>query len=368
MFTVGWYGLGLILATALFCVMAVSALAATPRLSAAGRAFLMMNTAATLWALGAFLQASAPRASFDAPLTAGWWSWMLSAMGYTAVPVAWFFLAAAQGRRYELLRRRSWLPLAAYVALTYTVVATNHLHGLLALPGSAVSHPRPGPLMLVVMPIALGLLVTSLWKVAAANMRGGSRMERRVGFALAATGSLPLIGSAAWAVGSRFMPAVPTDPTPMLAIPVTVVMAYSVVRLGLADLAPMAASQAFAAMSDAAVVVDPQLHILNANDVARRELAQVADAHTVAAWIPEVVPHVEACLTDRDGYVPFELRRHGAVYWGRAHRVGGMERPLGCVVLLSDITDLRYAQEQLESLLHKEEPEAVLLSRRADGA
>lgn len=368
-FTVGWYGLGLLLAAALFCAMAVAALAAARRRSAASRAFLMLNVAAMLWATGTFLRSALPEAcAAEPPLSIGWWAWMLAAMGYTTVPVAWFLLAAAQTRRYELLGGKSRLPLAGYIVATYIAVATNHWHGLMELPGSSASLSRPGPLLLLVVPIALSLLATSFWKTTVAHLRGDPRPERRVGVALALTGVLPFIGAITWALGPRSGLVLPADPTPMLAIPVTAVMAYAVARLGSADLAPMAASQAFSAMSDAAIVVDPRLQVLHVNEAAERELPGAAAARTLPELLPEVVPHVVACLADEEGYVPFELRHHGGIYWGRAYRMGRKAPPIGCVVLLSDITDLRCAQEQLELLLLKEGPEPLLVSRRAGGA
>jgi len=62
--------------------------------------------------------------------------------------------------------------------------------------------------------------------------------------------------------------------------------------------------------------------------------------------------HRERCLGSDSPETTFETLFDGTVLWGRAIPLVANETPLGCLVLLADLTDLRAAQTELIRLGH----------------
>lgn len=366
MFTIGWYELALLVSTMLLGTLAALAILLPSRRSPAAITFALLNLAGAASAMGAFLNTSL---ELDAallaaePTTSGWWVALLVFANGALLPIAWFLFSAAQTRHPEQLRG-GWLAAClTWIAAWYALVMTNPYTGLLIAGGSTASAPKHGPLFNLLIPIALTVIVYSLARLVRSHLRSASQRERRVGVALAVTGALPVLGAAAWSARGLMPFATPGDPALILSILPTLVLAYDVFQVGLADIIPIAASRAFSSTADMALVIDPKLHVLTVNDATERELPDARTGMQLDEVLPEAVAHVHACEDDGVDQIPFELQRGQNVYWGRVHCIRRNRMPVGYVILLSDISDLRYAQEQLLRLTQARDGETVVTSK-----
>lgn len=153
------------------------------------------------------------------------------------------------------------------------------------------------------------------------------------------------------------------DPLPFALLVTSVVLYRSVVRHGLADVAPIARDLVFERMGDAVVVLDPDGGVLYQNASAVTLLGALAEGNGVAPRAalaqrhPELAAVVAALARMPSAEVPIDRMLQGdpseVVIAGRAYSVrlvalrDDCRSQLGQVVVLRDIT--RYVQ--MESLL-----------------
>ncbi|MBA4370200.1 MAG: hypothetical protein C0418_01300 [Coriobacteriaceae bacterium] len=349
MVTVSVFSALMFIAAAISACLAVFAFVVPGQRTHATNTFVMLNLATALWALGGFLRAVTrpPIPPIAAPIGSSmWWIGVLLMFGTAVVPPAWFLFAASHTRRYDLTRGLPRALVGAYFVIVSGAWLTNPLHGLMTarVPGDASA---PGALVLSVALVSFGTIIWGVVTVARDFWRRGDPGHRGAAVALVACGMLPVAGAALFVSQRATGLSIPLDPAPILSVPMLIVLAAELFRSGLADVLPVAAAQAFDAMSDIAIVTDARLVVLTLNDAAKRELPTAKPGMQLADVLPETVGHTAECLRSDADYLPFELTRNGNVYWGRIHCTRRRGTAMGAVVLLSDITDLRYAQEQL---------------------
>ncbi|TLM80175.1 MAG: hypothetical protein FDZ70_01810 [Actinobacteria bacterium] len=350
MFTIHWYSLPMFAAAITSAALAVASVALPHARTTTTKTFCMLNVGVAAWTAAYALEIElSPLADIAlAPIGSGlWWLSLVKTFGLAATAVHWYLFAAAQSRHMKLVRGPSLWGTIVFFAYTVLVVPANPLHHLYVT-ASAAGRAIDGPLRTAyLLPSSLYgiagtyLLLSSLWREPGPRSR-----KRAVIMALAIC--VPLVGgiasNIAQAVGAHF----PFDPTPAFFGITTLVIAFDVFHAGLADIVPLSAAQAFQATSDVAIVCDSRLRVLTANAAAKRQFPAAATGVLLADALPDVAAHAATCLETDCDYLPFELTLGDDVYWGRIYptrsRSGGA---LGCVVLLSDITELRYAQEQL---------------------
>jgi len=132
----------------------------------------------------------------------------------------------------------------------------------------------------------------------------------------------------------------------------------AVFRLGLFDIAPIARTALVESLSDPVVVVDEDGHVADYNRQARRHWPDMSDhvATPLATACPDLVASLgfdfdaetvttasseQITLRDNEGY------HHYSVLLSPVTRRGS-PRPIGCAILLRDITELEESRQQLQ--------------------
>lgn len=364
MFTIHWYSLLVAIAALTSISLAVASVTLPSTRTRATRTFLMLNIGVACWTAAYLIQIEASPA-FDPALAAvGTWLWWLNAVktvGLATTPIGWFMFAAAQTRRYNLTRGPWLWSTIAFWAYTVLSNLTNplHLQLLRSTPGS--TDVAYGPLMFPYLPWSWVYLIGGTWLLASGLWRLGDPRSRRRALIIGGTILMPLTGGILYTLRHLTGLNMPINPAPVLFSLATVVVAFDVFRSGLADIVPLSAAQAFQAMSDIAIVTDTRLVVLTANEAARAEFPSAEQGADLGQVLPEAARHARDCLSSDCEYLPFELSLGGKVYWGRVYPTRSRSgSQVGCVVMLSDITDLRYAQNQLSAAIERREAGTVV--------
>lgn len=359
MFTVHWFSLPMMIASLTSLTLAIAAIALPRTRTTTTKTFCMLNLGVASWTLAYALEIELspyPDVALAPIGSAMWWVSLLKAFGLAATAVHWFMFAAAQSRRFRLVRGPVLWATIAFFGYTVVAIATNPLHRLYVT-ASAAGKVVDGPLRSIYLPASWLLMLGGAYLLLSGLWREPGRRSRARTALLAVVVCVPLFGgiasNIAQAAGAHFA----FNPAPALFAVTTLVFAFDVFRAGLADIVPLSAAQAFQAMSDIAIVCDRHLTVLTANDAAIHEFPSAKQGMRLAEVIPEAAQHAEACLGSDCRYLPFELSLRGGVYWGRVYPTRGRSGDaVGCVIMLSDITDLRYAQERLADVIERRGP------------
>ncbi len=316
--------------------------------------FFLLNIANMLWAFFYAVEINLDTTVVldVAPIgSAAWIVYVFEIIGLAAAPTYWLLFAASYAHKDRL--SRGWGASLVHIPFVYTVVVavTNPVHQLFvsqAGPGQPVGY---GPLA---YPHLVGTFVLVAWGavlLVGAVLRPGTRMSRMRAGVLAVAIFTPIIGGLAWALRGPLDLPLEVHPVPLLFTLTNVVFLYMVLADGLADIIPIAAIQAFKTMSDAVLVVDSEGVIVALNPAAARLFPGVDPRVLLATASPAIAEHVEPFVASGDDYGEFELLSEHAVHWGRTRRTRDSQgRVLGLIVLLTDVTELRAAQLELEDL------------------
>lgn len=330
------------------------ALAGTRPVNRSLRYFVALNVSTALWCLTYFVLLNMPGVTDPAVAPFGSLPHVLAvveALGVGAAPTYWFLFAASYASRTRWATGRARI--LAHVPLVYTVVcvATNPLHRLFvvsALPdGSAVY----GPLMVPHQIAAYVLIGLGTWLIVSSSWKRGTAEGRRQALVLGAAVLVPAVGGALYAVRGPLGLDIPVHPTPVLFPVLNVALAYELLRAGLADIVPYATMQAFDAISDAAIALDDE-GIIAAINAAARDILPDADLGVRLSEVaPDLASAADACLLSAASYAGFDLDRGERVYWGRARPTRDRRgTPMGCILLLTDVTEVRMTQTKLLQL------------------
>ena len=320
-------------------------------LSRKQRFFVGLNLSTALWCLGEFLlvnYAPGKAAGTFGYRDPGYAITMVIALGVVGSAFFWFLFGAEHGGRRSWAKGGALWMASLPGVYTLLAVATNPSHGLLttqaAAHGPVVSGPlSPGYLVGIYSLVILGAL----------NLIRGSRGRgnhdgRRQALLLAGATLMPLLGGILWQLREYLPVVIDVNPVPSLFALLQLVIVHEVVVGGLADLIPHARAAAFDAMHDAAIVLDPQLRVVTLNRAASRIFPMVEEGAPIDEYFATLGQHARTCLERHPEGVNFEADLGGSVYWGRVRQPAG--RNAGCLILLTDLTDLRSAQAELMRL------------------
>ena len=344
-------------AAVLAAFLAVSSLRLATRGNRMGVFFLLLNLATTLW-----LFFYAVELNLDLPVvldimpigSSAYFIYVLEILGLAAAPVYWFLFAAAfAGKRTWIQGWRLWL---AQAPLLYTVLvaATNPVHQLF------VSQPTPGgpadygPLAIpnliatfVLVAWGTALLVRTVW-------RPGTQMRRQQAVILAFAAIMPFLGGIAWALRHVLGLPIAVHPVPILFALLNSVLLYQVFHSGLAELVPVAALQAFKTMSDAALAISEESVLVALNPAAEKLLPGIEPGIFVRDIDSPIARAITGHIASKAEHAEFELSVGNRILWGRFRRTLNRQGAVvGCTVLMTDVTELREAQAQLEDLNHQ---------------
>jgi PAS domain-containing protein len=313
--------------------------------------FVLLNAATASWSLGYFFVLNMPGvvdASLSPLGSAPQLLFVAMIVGVAAAPTYWFLFAASYAQLTEWTR--GWRLGLVHLPLAYTFVVglTNPLHHLLVRQASPGAEPSYGPLALPHQIGTFVLIGLGIWLIWSSSWRRGTRASRKQAVVLGAASVVPMLGGLAWSLRHALGLALTVNPTPVLFPVLNVALAYELLRTGLADIVPYATQQAFNAISDAAIALDRDGVIVAFNSAAK----DLFPAVELGVGLGEVSPDLSAtagtCLASAASYAGFDLEQGERVFWGRARPTRDQRGiPMGCIVLLTDVTEVRLTQSKL---------------------
>ena len=317
--------------------------------SKAVRYFAMLTVSMSAWAFGAaFLALTSTQSQIlqATPDELVFWLGNLQLVGGSTATSAWLYFTAAYTGRDEWLHGwRGWLVFAP-LGITLLAGITNPWHGLLlgqpALDGSLV----PGPLMI---PLLLAALVfgpigtTWMYRAIAANTAPRAKLRARL---LVVVTAIPLVGAILWSLDPTSGGPMGVDPIPALFLPLTGLLAYEILMAGLGDILPSAERQFFLESSDAIIALDSNMVVAEVNPAALELLPDLEVGSRLKYVSEELEKHARFCFSHSFDDLTFESGVGGRSLWGRVRRVPDPDFD-GCMLLLSDLTQLRTAQREL---------------------
>lgn len=343
-----------IAAACLSAFLAVSSFAIARSGNRMGVFFFLLNIATTLWAFfyAVELNLHTPVVLDLMPVGSGaYWVYLLEILGLAAAPVYWFLFAAAFARKKTWIE--GWRLYLAHAPLVYTfaIAAVNPILQLFVTqsgPGAEVGY---GPLAYPSLIATFVLVGWGTWLLIGAVRAPATAFRRRQATVLGVASVLPFLGGLAWALRHTLSLPLSVHPVPMLFALLNSVLLWQVFRAGFADIVPVAALQAFRTMSDAAIVVSEELELVALNPAAQALMPGVQPGVMLRDVDSPVARLVQAHLVPEGEHADFEFSLSGAVYWARLRRT--LDRrglPVGHTVLMTDVTELRETQAQLEDV------------------
>jgi PAS domain-containing protein len=303
-----------------------------------------------VWAFGQFLVLNSPDvidpllATPGEPMHFVGTFMILAASG---VPACWLLFAASISGYSSWTR--GWRASLVYLlsAYTFAVGATNPWHKMFVSSnslGEIVYGPLAFPYILV-MYVLIGIGAWMIWRGARKD-RGALAVSqaRTIGLAVL----LPLLGGIVWNARHLIGQPFTVNPVPTLFIAFDAVIAFEVFRGGLPGLQQDSARKVMESSTDAVIIVDDTLNVRAVNAAAKHVFPRMKIGSNLRDIAPDIGRHATFCLEYGCDDLSFEIDTAGRVHWGRVRRSGASDgHPGGCVILLSDLTDLRRAQHRL---------------------
>ncbi|MBC8076229.1 MAG: PAS domain S-box protein, partial [Chloroflexales bacterium] len=301
-----------LLAVAVLVVVAVLALglaafAARRQHTTGARTMAVMDIALAVWALAYAAELMQP--SFAAKVLCT----KLVYVGVVLTPLAWFLFAARFTGSDGWLTRRTLVLLALVPLITLCLVWTNEAHGLVwselrlaTVQGVSTLDSRYGPWFFVHAAFSYLLLLAGSLLILRSLLYAG-HIQRRQSLVLLVGVVAPWVGNALHLL--RLSPIYPLDLTPFMFGVSALSFGWSLVRLRMLDVVPVAYNTVVVSMDDALIVLDEQGRVANMNPAAERLLGQSAakatgqPARQVLAALPALLAQhnaherAEAALT-----------------------------------------------------------------------
>jgi diguanylate cyclase (GGDEF)-like protein/PAS domain S-box-containing protein len=315
-----------------------------------GKPLFFLMLAVTEWSLGTALEGGAVGQAAKII-----WSKVLY-LGSSTSPVFLLLFVAQFTQRDKWLTRRNVLLLFSFPLLTVIMTATNEWHHLVwtgfspGLKGTNILIYHHGPWFwaYVVFVYTLVFIATLMLVRAAIGARGLYR--RQVGALLLASVA-PWVGSAMYIFSLTPVPGL--DTSPMSFVITGMVLLWSLARMQLLDLVPVAREVLIESMNDGVLVLDLQDRVVDANPAAKRLLGE----HN-GPWIGQraeavLAPHFDVSILASDephAQSEFLLERAEPRYVDMQVSLLRDRRghPTGRLVVLRDITARKQAQVALQ--------------------
>ncbi|OQY19394.1 MAG: hypothetical protein B6I35_11685 [Anaerolineaceae bacterium 4572_32.2] len=355
----------LLIATAI--VSAASALYVYSRHRIPGnRTMVLTALAGAVWLVGYALEL----ASVDIPSKIFWNQ--IQYVGIVIVIATWLVFTFQYTGREKWLTRRTLILLSIDPILTLLLVLTNEAHGLIWGPPML---DIEGPFLTLVRPHGAGfwihatysyaLLLTTAFLLAQMLVRSRHLYRRQARLLLFAT-SLPILGSALMIFGIN--PLRYLDLAPLSFTAASLMLTWSLFRLRVGDIVPVARDAVVESMSDGVIVLDEQNRIVDLNGVARLlagHAAPEAIGQSVGQiwpdWLDLIERHGEENGTGEE-VVLGEGRERRVYDWRVSPIVDWVGRITSRVIVLRDVTERREAEEgQRKALAAREKALAEAL-------
>jgi PAS domain S-box-containing protein len=306
-------------------------------------------------------------------------------VGIVVAMVGWLVFALRYTGREKWLNRRTLALLCVEPVVVLLLVFTNDAHGLIWGP---VALDTSGPFSVLVHSHGIGYWIhvlyvyTSLFVVVFMLFQMlalSSRLYRRQVSVLLFAACLPLVGSLFMLSGLNPRPYL--DLTPLAFTVSSLILSWSLFRLRVGDIVPVARGLVIESMSDGVLVLDEQNRVVDLNPVAGRIIGHsAAEALGRAveeiwpAW-PDLIERPSAEVVMDDGAAVFSSAVSGQnrlAYDVRISPIADWRGHLtGQVVVLRDVTERKRVEDALRESeeryrLHFESVNDVVFSLAPD--
>ncbi len=279
-------------------------------------------------------------------------------IGIVAVPASWMAFVLQYGRSDRPLRLRTWALLAIEPLLVLALIWTNDRHYAFYRAITLIADPILGPTLKVTYGPAFWLhasyayllLLISAMLLVRLLLRAPHGQRRTISLMLIAT-IIPWIGNILYLSGLSRL-----DLTPFTFMVSGLIFAWSLFRLGLLDLVPVARDSLIESMSDGVLVLDHQNRVADVNPAALQmmgyERPQVL-GQELRMILPDQATLVERYQNINWAHDEIEIAQADqASHWFDI-RISplsdGNDRQRGRLVLLRDITEQRAADVALRA-------------------
>jgi PAS domain S-box-containing protein len=216
--------------------------------------FILFNAATAVWTLTYFAQLNWGR--YADPALAPWGTTLdsvlllLTALSVAATPTYWFLFAASESHRTFWLTGRGLV--LAYVPMLYTIVVglTNPWHHQF-LRLDAGGRLAAGPLAIPYYLLTYGFVGAGTWLLVRHSLAAGTAQGRRQALVLGLAPLLLLIGGGEYALRLASGATRPLNPLPGLFAVLSLMLAYEIVRTGLAEIVPLSTLSSIMENTDA---------------------------------------------------------------------------------------------------------------------
>ncbi len=312
------------------------------------RVFLLLNVSSLLWSFLQFIRMNLSvwmDQSEPSYRSISWITHIIMFAGISTVSTHWFLFGAAFFRKQKLTA--GWRRMAAYAPLIWSAVfmVSNPLHHLFFSKYEPDAWTYGAAFW--VYSFASYLLITSpiYWAVRAV-MGARDRFYKRQTRVMALLCLPPILGNLLWITRHQTGIDLSLDPTPLLFTLTNVLIAYVLLHLGWLKILPVAINEVFNAMSDAAVVLDKDGRVIEVNPSALGVFPGIERGDLLASCAPRLAASLGEC--EKEMNKEFEIALKHSVYWGRMIEMRARNETAGSLVILTDITERKRAQEVLQ--------------------
>jgi signal transduction histidine kinase len=286
------------------------------------------------------------------------------------VPGAWFAFALRFSRQERWLPRWSFSLLLVEPVLELLLVFTDHWHGLFR---SSTEMSTSGPYAIMVIRHGLFFWVNAaytylLFGLGAVFLLVGltRRPEGTAGrLVVLLVGMLvPVLGNAAYVCGLQ--PEGLTDLTPVYFAFSGLAAAWLLFRVRIFDVLPIARDRVLDCLSDAVLVLDTRMRILDANPAARALLPNpCVRGRPLVEVFPELAQLAATLAGSADLHTEMQSLRGGkTIFWDvHVQPILDLDDKIGVLIRLTDVTERKRAEAEQrafeEKLRHTQKRESL---------
>ena len=271
-------------------------------------------------------------------------------IGISSVGSHWFLVGAAYSRKVEWLR--GWRRAIVYGPLAWSLilVVTNPLHHLFFRELSLNSFEfGPAHVVWTVMMFALMLFPMVWYMSVASQMKDAAYKKQAVVMALASV--IHLIGGNLFAFGKVIGIPFSLGYTFGAQTLSSAILFYALLRMGWLDILPIALKEVFHDAPDAILILNTDLKLVEANRAASLVLPSLKAGEPIelpGADISEILGHSPEEAQPGGGS---EVKLGESVYWVRSLRLTHKVERAGFLLILTDITSRKRADQEREELI-----------------
>jgi len=127
----------------------------------------------------------------------------------------------------------------------------------------------------------------------------------------------------------------------------SIVFAFTYFRTHSPDILPIALREVFRNMNDAVLVLDPLFRVIRSNSAAKAIFHSIQPGDELNKFILQSGSKLDQIQTDPSKVSEFEINIKGFIYWVRYIPILTQNHPAGGIIILTDITKRKHAEEQL---------------------